>query len=271
MSISFTCLFLSLSLSFSLVFIILFISLFRLFPSKREKNLEPIYFSCVVCTCVSQRDLCRKQKLRKKRRWNSFVCLLFFLLFMCLWLSIYLSTFFLFFLFVSCCCVPNCVFLFFFMPPLLLPPPLFSSIYLLSDCVCVCVCQLLLSAVCLRACVQITHFILLFSVYFFFVSFIKKNSLIYSQLKREKNQQLYYLSFCVLVCSYLHGCCVCVCGFLFFSVDYRWVSGCLYFIYLYVCMCVVCVIITATWKKRISNKEKKRDFCFVVMYGKQQS
>ncbi len=66
----------------------------------------------------------------------------------------------------------------------------------------------------------------------------------------------------MLVCSYLHGCCVCV---VFFSVDYRWVSGCLYFIYLYACMYVVRVNIIATEKE---NNDQQKIFCFVVMHGK---
>jgi len=158
--------------------------------------------------------------------------------------------------FVSCCCVPNCVFCFFFMLPLLLPPPLFSFIYLLSDCVCVC--QLLLSAVCLRVCVQVTHFILLFSVFFFR---LLKNSLIYSQLKRKKPTVIlsFFLCACVLIPTRL------LCVFVvFFSVDYRWVSGCLYFIYLCVCMCVLCDYHRHR-RKKMTNKEK---FCFVVMHGK---
>jgi hypothetical protein len=66
----------------------------------------------------------------------------------------------------------------------------------------------------------------------------------------------------VLVCSYLNGCCVCVCGF--FSVDYRWVSGCLYFIYLCVCMYVV----YAYDRQRKKKQTTKKIFCLVVKYGK---
>jgi len=119
--------------------------------------------------------------------------------------------------------------------------------------VCVCVSFYYLLCVCVRA----SSSLILFCCSLFFFSFIK-NSLIYSQLKR-KNQQLYYLSFCVLVCSYLHGCCVCV---VFFSVDYRWVSGCLYFIYLCVCMYVVYTY------DRHRKKNNQENFCFVVKHGK---
>lgn len=116
----------------------------------------------------------------------------------------------------------NCVFCVFKLP-LLLPPlplPLFSFIYLLSDCVCVCISFYYMLCVSTRACMQFTHFILLFILFssiisFSFIKTKQKNSLIYSQLTRKKFQPtviLFFLSFffCVLVCSYLNGCCVCV-------------------------------------------------------------
>jgi len=159
------------------------------------------------------------------------------LIFVYVFLALDFSVDFFFFFFCELLLCSKLCFLFFFMLPLLLPPPLFSFIYLLSDCVCVSA----FIICCVFTCVRAVHSFY-FVVLCFSLSFIK-NSLIYSQLKR-KNQQLYYLSFCVLVCSYLHGCCVCV---VFFSVDYRWVSGCLYFIY----SCVyVCALIIATAKKK---------------------
>ena len=126
-----------------------------------------------------------------------------------------------------------------------------------------CVCQLLLSAVCSRVCVQVTHFILLFLCLLFFLSFVHSKLPNLFTSSKEKNQQLSYLSFRVLVCSYLHGCCVCACV-VSFSVDYRWVSGYLYFIYLDVCMCVVRVIIIASGRISLTKAE---NFCFVVMHG----
>jgi len=149
--------------------------------------------------CVSQRDLCRKTKREKKRRWNSlyvFFCL-------CVYGSRFsLSTLLLLF-FVSCCCVPNCVFCFFYAATITAAAAVFLSLFIKRLCVCVSA----FIICCVFACVRAGHSFY-FVVLCLLFSFIK-NSLIYSQLKR-KNQQLYYLSFCVLVCSYLHGCCVCV-------------------------------------------------------------
>lgn len=140
---------------------------------------------------------------------------------------------------VSCCCVPNCVF--------------FSSIatisvaaatvflYLFTERLCVLPVQLFLSAVC--ACVQYTHFILLFIL---FSSFITKHKLpnLFTTSKRTTKRQQFYslLSFffscaCVLIPTRL--LCACV---VFLSVDYRWVSGRLFFIYL--CVCVFCVCLS---------------------------
>lgn len=149
------------------------------------------------------------------------------------------------FFFVSCCCVPNCVFCFFYAATIRCRHRYFSFIYLLSDYVCVCVSFYYL--LCVSVCASSSLILFCCFLFFSFV-YLKENSLIYSQLKR-KNQQLYYLFF-VLVCSYLHGCCVCV---WFFSVDYRWVSGCLYFIYL--CVCMLCMLIIAIQRKK-SNIEQ---------------
>ncbi len=112
-------------------------------------------------------------------------------------------------------------------------------LYLFIKRLCMCVSAFIICCVC----VQVTHFILLFSVFFFR---LLKNSLIYSQLKR-KNQQLYYLSFCVLVCSCLHGCCVFV-WFSFLLIIVGFLDA--YTLYICVCVCVLCVIIIATEKEK---------------------
>jgi len=131
----------------------------------------------------------------------------------------------------------NCVFCFSKVATITAAATVFSFIYLLSDYICVCISFYYMLCVSTRACMQFTHFILLFLLYHFIFRLLKqnkKNSLIYSQLKRKKTHQptvillffrFFSFFFCVLVCSYLNGCCVCVCGF--FSVDYRWVIGCL--------------------------------------------
>jgi hypothetical protein len=177
------------------------------------------------------------------------ICFFFCL---CVYGSRFLCRLFFFFLFVSCCCVPKLCFLFFFMLPLLLPPPLFSFIYLLSDCVCVCACVSFYYLLCV--CVCACRSLILFCCSLFFFSFIK-NSLIYSQLKRKKPTVIlsFFLCACVLIPTRL--LCVCVCGF--FSVDYRWVSGCLYFIYLCVCMCVVC-----DYHRHRKKNNQQRKFLF---------
>jgi hypothetical protein len=133
MSISFNCLF--------LVFIIYHYLVYFLRKENKSNLFTFLLFSCVVCACVSQRDLCRK-KTRKKG--DGIPCT---------------------FDFLSCCCVPNCVFCFFYAATITAAAAVF--LYLFIKRLCVCVCQLLLSAVCLRACEQFTHFILLFSVFSF--------------------------------------------------------------------------------------------------------
>jgi hypothetical protein len=101
MSISFTCLF--------LVYIIYHYLVYFL---RKEKQIEPIYFSfcsLVLCVRVFLKETCVEKKREKKG--DGIPCMFFFV-FMCLWLSISLSTFSSS-SFVSCCCVPDCVFCFF--------------------------------------------------------------------------------------------------------------------------------------------------------------
>jgi hypothetical protein len=151
MSISFNCLFL----------VFHYLSLSRLFPSK-SKKIEPIYFSFVLLCCVRVflKETCVEKNAEKKEM-EFPIC---FSLFMCLWLSISLSTFLLFFCELLLC--SKLCFLFFFMLPLLLPPPLFSFIYLLSDCVCVRVSAFIIC--CVFACVRAGHSFYFVVLCFFF-------------------------------------------------------------------------------------------------------
>lgn len=110
-------------------------------------------------------------------------------------------------------------------------------LYLFIKRLCVCMCVSFYYLLCVLACVQVTHFILLFLSLSFFFSFIT-NSLIYSQLTRKTKPTVilssFFFLFCVLVCSYLHGCCVCV-WFLFLLI----IVGFLDTYTLYICMCVI--------------------------------
>lgn len=182
---------------------------------------------------------------------------------MCLWLSISLSTFLLFF-FLWVAAVFQTVFsVFFYAATITAAAAVF--LYLFIKRLCVCVSAFIIC--CVFACVRAVHSFYFVVLCLFLFFRLLKNSLIYSQLKRKKNQQLYYLSFlcaCVLIPTRL--LCVCV-WFLFFSVDYRWVYGCLYFIYLFVYVCYVCDY-HRHWKKNKEKQTIKENFCFVVKYGK---
>jgi hypothetical protein len=150
MSISFTCLF--------LVFIIYHYLVY--FPRKEKKS--NLFTFLLLCVRVFLKETCVEKKTAKKPE-DEILCM-----FMCLWFSISLSTFLLLLLlFCELLLCSKLCFLFFFMPPLLLPPPLFSFIYLLSDCVCVCVSFYYLLCVCVRACRSLILFCC--SLFSFFV------------------------------------------------------------------------------------------------------
>jgi hypothetical protein len=160
MSISFTCLF--------LVYIIYHYLVYFL---RKEKQIEPIYFSfcsLVLCVRVFLKETCVEKKREKKG--DGIPCMFFFCVYVFMALDFSVDFFFFFFRELLLC--SRLCFLFFFMLPLLLPPPLFSFIYLLSDCVCVCVSFYYRLCVCVRACSSLILFCC-FSVFFFF-SFIKK-------------------------------------------------------------------------------------------------
>lgn len=144
------------------------------------------------------------------------------------------------------------VFSFLLLPLFLLPPPpLFSFIYLRSDCVC---CLFSFSyLLCVRAC---STLILFCCSSCFLRLLLNTNSLIYSQLQRGQqnvNSSILFFrsSFRVLVCSYLHGCCVRV-----------WFSSLLiivgfldaYSLYICVCVCFVC----AYQRHRETNSHKSK-------------
>lgn len=162
----------------------------------------------------------------------SFMCLMVF--------SIPLSTFLLLLvLFVSCCCVPNCVLCFFYAATITAAVTAAVFLYLFIKRLCVCMCVSFYYLLCVLACVQVTHFILLFlSLSFFFFVYYKLPNL-FTTYKENKPtvilSSFFSLSlFCVLVCSYLHGCCVCV-WFLFLLI----IVGFLDTYTLYICMCVM--------------------------------
>ncbi len=97
-------------------------------------------------------------------------------------------------------------------------------LYLFIKRLCVCVSAFIIC--CVFACVRAVHsFYFVVSLFSFCFSFIK-NSLIYSQLKRKKPTVIlsFFLCACVLIPTRLLCVCVCVVSF---SVDYRWVYGCL--------------------------------------------
>jgi hypothetical protein len=237
MSISFTCLFL----------VFHYLSLSRLFPSK-SKKIEPIYFSFVLLCCVRVflKETCVEKNAEKKEM-EFPIC---FSLFMCLWLSISLSTFLLFSFCELLLCSKTVFSVFFYAATITAAAAVFLYLFIKRLCVCACVSFYYLLCVCVRAC----RSLILFCCSLFFFSFIK-NSLIYSQLKRKKPTVIlsFFLCACVLIPTRL--LCVCVCGF--FSVDYRWVSGCLYFIYLCVCMCVVC-----DYHRHRKKNNQQRKFLF---------
>jgi len=152
MSISFNCLF--------LVFIIYHYLVYFLRKEKKSNLFTFLSFSCVVCACVSQRDLCRK-KCEKKG--DGIPCMFSFL-FMCLWLSISLSTFSSFFLWVAA--VFQTVFsVFFYAATIAAAAAVF--LYLFIKRLCVCVSFYYLLCVCVRACSSLILFCC--SLFLFFV------------------------------------------------------------------------------------------------------
>lgn len=128
-------------------------------------------------------------------------------------------------------------------------------------CVCVYVSFYYLLRVCVRA-GHSFYFVVSLSLSRFSFSFIK-NSLIYSQLTRKKNNS--YIIFLLLLLLLLCACvliptrllCVRVVSF---PVDYRWVSGYLYFIYLYVCY--VWIWTSLSLKTTRTTSETRDDFVF---------
>lgn len=145
----------------------------------------------------------------------------------------------------------NCVFCFLKLP-LLLPLPLFF-LYLFIKRLCVCVSAFIICCVFTR--VRACSSLILFCCFSLSFSFIKTNSLIYSQLKRKKATNSYIILSFSCACVFIPKRLLCVCVW-FFSVDYRWVYGCLYFIYLYVCMCVVCDYHRHREKKQTKGKKE---------------
>lgn len=136
--------------------------------------------------------------------------------------------------------------------PLLLPLPLFF-LYLFIKRLCVCVSAFIICCVFTR--VRACSSLILFCCFSLSFSFIKTNSLIYSQLKRKKATNSYIILSFSCACVFIPKRLLCVCVW-FFSVDYRWVYGCLYFIYLYVCMCVVCDYHRHREKKQTKGKKE---------------
>jgi hypothetical protein len=150
MSISFNCLFL----------VFHYLSLSRFFPSKR-KPIEPIYFSFVVCACVSQRDLCRKQT--RKEKGDGIPCMFVFFC-LCVYGSRFHCRLLFFFFFCELLLCSELCFLFFFYAATITAAAtvfLYLFIKRLSVCVFVSFYYLLCVGV------QFTHFILLFSVFSF--------------------------------------------------------------------------------------------------------
>jgi hypothetical protein len=115
----------------------------------------------VLCVRVFLKETCVEKK-REKKEMEFPVRLIF--LFMCLWLFRFLCRLFFFFCELLLCS-KLCFLFFFYAATITAAAAVF--LYLFIKRLCVCVCQLLLSAVCLRACEQFTHFILLFSVFSF--------------------------------------------------------------------------------------------------------
>ena len=100
----------------------------------------------------------------------------------------------------------------------------FLYLFIKRLCVCVYVCQLLLSAVCFG--VRAGHsfyFVVSLSLSLVFLFVYYKLPNLFTTYKENKPtvilSSFFFLSFlfCVLVCSYLHGCCVCV-WFLFLLI-----------------------------------------------------
>jgi hypothetical protein len=154
MSISFTCLF--------LVYIIYHYLVYFL---RKEKQIEPIYFSfcsLVLCVRVFLKETCVEKKREKKG--DGIPCMFFFCVYVFMALDFSVDFFFFFFRELLLC--SRLCFLFFFMLPLLLPPPLFSFIYLLSDCVCVRVSAFIIC--CVFACVRAGHSFYFVVLCFFF-------------------------------------------------------------------------------------------------------
>ncbi len=230
-----------------------YLSLSRLFPSKRKPNRTYLLFFCslVLCVRVFLKETCVEKKTRKKKTWNS----LYVSFCLCVYGSRFLCRLFFFFFFCELLLCSKLCFLFFFYAATITAAAA-VFLYLFIKRLCMCVSAFIIC--CVFACVRAGHSFY-FVVLCFLFSFIK-NSLIYSQLKRKKPTVIlsFFLCACVLIPTRL--LCVCV---VFFSVDYRWVSGCLYFIYLCVCMCVLCDY--HRHRKKMTSKEK---FCFVVMHGK---
>ena len=227
LSISFNCL-----LVFHL-FIILSLSRSparSVFPSKRKQSRNYLLSLnvCRMCMSISQRDLCRK-KGRDKISW---MCSSFFRYVFCyrsrflcrLWFS---SS-------VSCCCVPNCVF-FSSIATISVAAATVFPLFIYEAIVCLPV-QLFLSAVC--ACVQYTHFILLFILFSSFTTKHKLPNLFTTSKRTKKRQQFYSLLsfFFVCLCAHTYTVVVCVCGF-----PLCWLSLGFWTPILYISVCVFCV------------------------------
>lgn len=148
MSISFTCLFLV--FFFWLFIIISFISL------EKENQNSNLFTFLLLCVRVFLKETCVEKPKREKKAARKFsVCL-------CVYDSRFDFSFSSSSFFLWVAAVFQTVFsVFFFMPPLSTAAAA-VFLYLFIKRLCVCMCQLLLSAVCSRACVQFTHFILLF-------------------------------------------------------------------------------------------------------------
>ena len=161
MSRCFTCLFLVLIIYHYLVY----------FPrkAKKRKPIEPIYvylFFLLLCVCVFL-----KETRVEKPKEMGIPCMFSFLFRLCVWwFSRFLyRLFFFFFFFVSCCCVPNCVFCFFYAATITAAATAAVFLYLFIKRLCVFMSAFIIC--CVFACVQTTHFILLFLSLSFSFSF----------------------------------------------------------------------------------------------------
>ena len=119
------------------------------------------------------------------------------------------------------------------------------SFYLFIKRLCVC-----LFSFSYLLCARVCSTLILFCCSSCFLRLLlNTSSLIYSQLRRGQenvNSSILSLLF-VCLCAHTYTVVVCVRAcVVFLSVDYRWVSGCLFFIYL--CVCCVCALINAIEK-----------------------